>query len=102
MQRVVEHAGKFRGAEPTRGHEIRTANVADEQRITRQDSVGLVRILRQVVDQNGNRLRRVAWGFEHGESDLSKRQHLTVPEGGKGVVSLRPCPQTDGSSRTFV
>jgi hypothetical protein len=41
-------------------------------------------------------------GFEHGESDLPERQHLTVPEGGKGVVSLRPCPQANGRPGTFV
>lgn len=95
MQGVVQHTGQLCGADPTRCHEIGTANVADKQRITCQHSIRPVRVLRQVVDQNGDGLWRVARGFAHCEADLPERQRLAVPAGGKGVVGLRPGSQAE-------
>jgi hypothetical protein len=102
VQGVIEHASELCGTGSTGSHEIRTANIADEQCVTRQDSMRSAGILRQVVDHNGDAFRRVAWRFEHHEADVTERQRLTIMEWCKGVVGLRLCPQADGRSRPFI
>ena len=61
VQRVVEVVGQFLTGETDRREQIRTADVADEQSVAGQDTVGLD-VTWVLVDHDAHGLRRMAGG----------------------------------------
>ncbi len=77
-QGIVEHAGEVGGRHAHGCHEIRTPDVSDEQRVSRQDGVGMLGVLREMVDKNRNRFRRMTGCLQNFEADLAKCQRVTL------------------------
>ena len=69
MEGIVEHAGEVSGGHP-RTHQVGTSDVADEQRVSRQDGVWNRTRLGVVKDQNADGFQRVSGSFEETQNDV--------------------------------
>ena len=78
VQRVVELPGELVAGDALRGQQVRSTDIADEQRVAREDGVGSVG--RPVVHDHADRLGRVARCVQHLEHDLPELDALAVGE----------------------
>jgi hypothetical protein len=103
VETVVEHPGHLRRCVALRAGQVRTPDIADEQRIPGQDFLGFLG--HRVINHHyGNTLWGVSRRFEHAQRDVAEVELITivhgaVREGGAGTVAehnVRP-----GACREF-
>src|SRR5262245_1223624 len=85
MQTVVEHSGHLLRRETFRVDQVRSPDVADEERVAGQDFLRLIRGL-GVDDQNGDAFGRVARGLHDAENDIADPELVAV-FGGRAINS---------------
>ncbi len=99
-QRVIEHPAKVVRGPAERDPEIRPANVADEQRVAREDRIGLGGAPIEIVHENGNRFGGVARCLERGQPDLAELDDIAVAERRERVFRLRLRTEIDPDAGT--
>lgn len=83
----VETAREVLGSGSLGGQQIRTADVADEERVACEDAVGN-RVAGVFVHDDADRLGRVTGCREHLERDVTERYPLTVAEAAELEVGV--------------
>src|SRR5262245_26228231 len=86
MQTVVKHSGHLLRREAFRTDQVRSPDVADEERVAGQDFLRLIRGL-GVGDQNGDAFGRVAGGLQDAENDFADPELVAVF--GRRVIDSR-------------
>ena len=100
MQTVVKHSGHLFRREAFRVDQVRSPDVADEERVAGQDFLRLIRGL-GVGDQNGDAFGRVAGSLQDAENDFADPELVAV-FGGR-VINSRAgfTPEDDLRPRAF-
>ena len=80
MQRIEEHAAELRGRPAERRAEIRPSDIADKQSVSGQHGVRLRIAGVAIVNDDGDRLRRVPRSFEDFEANASKFNNVAIVE----------------------
>jgi hypothetical protein len=87
-QRVVEFAAKLVGRPPERRAQIRTAHIADEQRVAGEHRIRFRGAAIQIEDLNRNRFRRVSRRFECLQPDVPELDAIAVGERRERILRL--------------
>ena len=96
MQGIVEHAAEFRGRPAERRAQIGPADVADEERVAGEHGVGLRVAGVEIVDDDGDRFRRVAGRFQHLQAHAAEFENVAIVKRREGVGRLRGGAEIDG------
>ena len=99
VQRVVEVAAEFVGAEAERGAEVGAADVADEHGVAGEDSVRISCALGEIEDEDRDRLDGVAGGFVDLEAHAGEFECVAVVHGDEGVFGDGASAEMDGGVR---
>src|SRR5580693_2199589 len=81
---------------PQRRAQIGTANIADEQRIARENGVRLSRVLAQIKHQNRNRFDGVAGSLERLQAQSGELDGIAVLHGDESVFCFGAGTEMDG------
>src|SRR5262245_50386191 len=100
MQTVVKHSGHLLRREAFRADQVRSPDVADEERVAGQDFLRLIRGL-GVGDQNGDAFLRVAGSLQHAENDFADPELVAVLAGRVIHRRVRFTPEAYLSPRAF-
>src|SRR5215510_1016946 len=100
MQTVVKHSGHLLGREAFRVDQVRSPDVANEERVAGQDFLRLIRRL-GVDDQNGDAFGRVARSLQDAKNDFADPELIAV-FGGRVIESRAGItPENDPGSRAL-
>ena len=88
------------GSPPERRAQVGAADVADEQRIAREDGVRFCRVLLEIEDQDRDRLDGVAGGLEHLQAQSREVERIAVLHRHEGVFRLGAGAEMDGRAAT--
>jgi hypothetical protein len=95
-QRVVEHAAEVAAGPAGRGEQIRPPDVADEQRVAREHGVRRGVACAAVVDDDRDRLGRMAGRFQDHQPDArAEVDDVAVVQRRGGVFGLRRLADVD-------
>jgi hypothetical protein len=97
-QRRVEERAKVGRGPAERRAQVRTADVADEQRVARQHGVRRGAVLREVVDEQRDRLRGVPGRFERREPYAAELHAVAIVKRRERVLGPRNRAQVDGGA----
>ena len=95
LDRVVEQRAELLGAPAERRAQVGAADVADEERVAGQERVRALGVGLEVVDEDRDRLGRVAGRLERDEPDLAELDRVAVGERRELVLGLRPGAEVD-------
>src|SRR5262249_41560582 len=85
VQRIEEHTAQLRGRPAERHAEVGPTHVADKQCVPREHGMRVDIAGVEVVNENGDRLRSVAWRFQHLEAYAPEFDHVAIATGSKCV-----------------
>ena len=95
VQRIEEHAAKFGGRPAQRRAQIGPPHVADEQSVSGEHGMRLRVAGVQVVNDDGDRLRRVARRFQHLQAHAPEFENVAIVKRSKRVPRFRRGAQID-------
>lgn len=97
LDTVVEHRAEFLGRHTGGGEEVGAADVADEQRVAGQHSVGDL-VVAVLVHEDADRLGGVAGGLHDLQGHLAEGDALALGEGADRVLGLGAAAVADPCS----
>ncbi len=88
VERVIKVGAEVAGTPAKRRAEVRAAHVADEQRVARENSVRLCRVLSEIEHQDRDRLDGVAGSLQNLQAQSREIEGIAVLHCGESVLRL--------------